>query len=167
MEKEIHLEVSNYLDSIKEEDLKSVWLMRNDEEVLKYAESNKPVSWEEYEAVFKYTDYPKLVFRAESQANGVKTTTILGYVEFRNDMISDDPGTKEWSFFVAPEHRGKGWSHTMLEMAIDFAKEKGYTNIRAIVKRNNDISQHLHKKLGFKSIKVRHDTIVYMLDIVA
>jgi ribosomal protein S18 acetylase RimI-like enzyme len=167
MEKEISWGTNNFLESLKEEDLKAIWLMRNDEEVLKYAESSKPVSWEEYEAVFKYTDYPKLVFRAESQANQTKISIILGYVEFRNDMINDDPGVKEWSFFVAPEHRGKGWSHVMLEMAIDYAKEKGYCKIRGIVKRNNDASQYLHKKLGFKPIKVRHDTITYIFDIVA
>lgn len=152
----------SFLQTIKpmeEADLKQIWLMRNDAEVLKYAETDNPISWEEFEAVFKYTYYPKLVFKNDS------TNEIIGYVEFRNDMSDDIVDTKEWAFFIAPEHRGKGWSEIMLDLAIDYAREQGYNYIRATVKADNEISHHLHNKLGFKIHKDNKRETIYIYNL--
>lgn len=147
------------IEPLKEEHLKTVWLMRNDEEVRKYAESDKEISWQEFEATFKYTDYPKFVFKNKS------TGEIMGYFDFRNDMVNDDSNVKEWSFFLGPDHRGKGWSEIMLDLAIDWAKDEGYNIIRATVKEGNIVSHYVHDKLGFQVIKKdRHETI-YTLNI--
>lgn len=148
------------LDVMTEKDLNTVWLMRNDNLVCKYAQSPDPVSWQEFESVFKYTDYPKLVFKTHHSSN---IDVIVGYVDFRNDMIDDDAGVKEWSFFVAEEHRGKGWAKLMLEEAIDWAKEQGYNKIRGVVKQANEASHYLHEQLGFEIQKETDDETTYIL----
>ena len=145
------------LKHMEEDDLQKVWLIRNDPDVLKYAQTDSPVSWEEFESVFKYTTYPKLVFVNET------TGEILGYVEFRNDMIDDMVDIKEWAFFVAPEHRKKGWAEIMLDLAIDFARDQEYTFIRGTVKADNIASHRLHEKLGFEIQKDNRHETTYIL----
>ena len=153
------------LESLKQEDLKAVWIMRNDELVCRFAQSNNPVSWQEFESVFKYTDYPKLVFKTHYSDGNATTSEVIGYVDFRNDMIDDNNDIKEWSFFIAPEHRGKGWSKIMLEEAIDWAKEQGYNSIRGVVKQANEASHSLHEQLGFQVQKETNDEVIYILNL--
>jgi RimJ/RimL family protein N-acetyltransferase len=156
-----NVENRSFLQLIKqmeEGDLKQVWLMRNDPEVVRFSDSNMPVSWEEFEAVYKYTNYPKLVFKTGS------SNEIIGYVEFRNDMKDDDQNTKEWAFFIAEAHRGKGWSEIMLDLAIDWARNKGYTKLRGIVKKDNEASKYLHQKLGFEIQKENNNEITYIFN---
>lgn len=151
---------ANYLPKVKlmsEDDLKRVWTMRNDPEVLKFAQSNQPVSWAEFESVFKFTDYPKLVFKNET------TGDIIGYVDFRNDL--KDENIKEWSFFIAEEHRGRGWSSVMLDAALEFAKELGYTTIKGTVKVNNELSIKVHESLGFNLIESNKNENIYLIEL--
>lgn len=155
--------VSIGLEPLQEQDLKTVWLMRNDELVCRYAQSPKPVSWEEFEAVFKYTNYPKLVYKSNYTDNTNSSSIVIGYVDFRNDMIDDIDSVKEWSFFIAPDQRGKGWARNMLEEAIDWAKTKGYNKIRGIVKTKNEVSRKLHQCLNFQIEKEDNDETTYVL----
>lgn len=158
--------ITQVLEPMKEEDLKTVLSMRNDEETRKYSETNHIISEAEFEAVFKFTTYPKLVFKSVSYLNPEKTqqlTKILGYVEFRNDMENDIVDITEWAFFINPEHRGKGWAEIMLSTAIDWATEKGYNFIKGKVKPGNDVSNHLHQKLGFETVKDNREGTTYLL----
>lgn len=158
--------VTQVLEPMKEADLMHVLAMRNDPETRRYAQTDSIISEAEFDAVFRYTDYPKLLFKSVSYLNSEKTeqlTKILGYVEFRNDSDDGIVDIKEWAFFINPEHRNKGWSELMLDMAIDWATEKGYNFIKGYVKPGNDISNHLHRKLGFDVVKDNREGTVYLL----
>lgn len=145
-------------------DLLETFLMRNDAEVCKYAQSPAPISWNEHESVFLYTDYPKYVFiNSISQVPPIQET--IGYVEFRHDMENDDPNTKMWAFHLSDEHRGLGLSSIMLEKALEEAKKLGIKRLTAVVKINNEKSKYLHEKLGFAIMKVDDNEVTYCLDL--
>lgn len=128
------------LRPMTEDDLKITFEWRNDKDVLKHAMSSHPVSWAEHEAIFKYNNAVKLIF----EVNGVP-------VGFTSITQSDDEPAGEWSFYLGAEHRGKGYSSIMLEaVLLQLKKEYQYTGITSRVKVYNDVSNHLHEKLGFE-----------------
>jgi ribosomal protein S18 acetylase RimI-like enzyme len=153
--------MSSYsLRQMTKNDLVETFLMRNDSEVCKYAQSTNPISWSEHEAVFLYTDYPKYVF-VRKVCDVPRLEETIGYVEFRNDMVNDDQNTKIWGFHLDSEWRGKGLSKTMLEQAIKEAKKLGVKKIIGYVKSTNEASKHLHKSIGFDIVKADNDEIMY------
>lgn len=145
-------------------DLMETFLMRNDEQVLKYAQTPNPISWKEHESVFLYTDYPKYVF-IDKISDVPPFEETVGYLEFRHDVVNDDPNTKIWAFHISDEHRGKGLSGKMLEEGLKEAKKLGIKRIVAVVKKNNEKSIHLHERLGFGIVKADDEEITYELNV--
>lgn len=122
-----------------ETDLDITFSWRNDPQVLKYAQTSNPISYNEHEAVFKFNNSLKLIFEVNSAP--------VGYVSCSRDSAGI---SGEWSFHIGKEHRGQGLSEIMLRAALYYLiKEEGYFHITATVLEHNEISHILHDKLGF------------------
>lgn len=145
-------------------DLLETFLMRNDEAVCRFAENPRPISWSEHESVFRYTTYPKYVYTS-LVSEVPKFEEIIGYVEFRNDMVNDDPDLKIWAFHLDDEWRGKGLSESMLKDAIKEAKKLGIKYIQGNVKKDNLSSIRLHNKLKFDKIRETDEDIIFELNL--
>ncbi len=50
---------------------------------------------------------------------------------------------------VHPEHRGHGFGHRLLEYAIDFAKEKGFSRVTLLTDKPNQRAQQFYLRHGF------------------
>jgi len=62
----------------------------------------------------------------------------------------DEVSAKFRFFFVDSELRGFGAGHKLLDMAIDFCKEKGYKHIHLWTFSTLKAARHLYKSKGFK-----------------
>lgn len=133
------------LVEMAEEHLIPLYAMRNDPAVLAAAISSQPVSWYEHEAIFRYANYPKYVYKLDGN--------VIGFVDFKPYMLSEDPRVTEWSFHMAPWARGKKLAIPMLREALD--KVHGlYDTVMARVLEDNSKSIRVHEKLGFKLEKM-------------
>ena len=56
---------------------------------------------------------------------------------------------------VAPEHRGHGYSKTLITDMIKYAKEKGFQHMTLEVRVSNSVAIALYEKFGFESVGVR------------
>jgi len=143
------------LRPMEEKDLQVTFDWRNDPEVLKHAQTSNPISFNEHEAVFKFNNAVKLVF----EYNGDPA----GYVSVTRDP---DDSIGEWSFHMGSKYRGKGLAEIMLKAALYYlAKEEGYTGLTSAVLKHNNISIHLHKKLGFELTGTKNNFNEYYLDL--
>ena len=61
-------------------------------------------------------------------------------------------GTGEVSFYVHPDHQGKGLGTLILKDLIRTGREKGFRTLVSRITGNSAASIHLHKKLGFSDI---------------
>lgn len=50
---------------------------------------------------------------------------------------------------VHPEHRGHGFGHRLLEYAINFAKEKGFSRVTLLTDKPNQQAQQFYLRHGF------------------
>lgn len=130
------------------EDLKIAHAWRNDELVRRMAVREDEISWEEFEAVFKYSNHEFYIFEINY--------TPIGYVEI---APSESKVTGTWSFHIAPEKRGLGLSVIMLRMALYKMRDCGYDKVRAEVKTHNEVSIKLHEQLGFNYVNGDRDLI--------
>lgn len=155
---------SLFLRPMREEDLAITLFMRNDPLVRQYADSPTIVSENEHDAVFHYTDYPKYVCILPNSVIP-ESEEIVGFVDFRYDLITDEPNIKIWSFHIHPNFRGQKFSEPMLRLALNEAARLGYECICSYVQKDNIISRHLHTKLGFACIKDDDEVLVYKLNV--
>ncbi len=58
--------------------------------------------------------------------------------------------TAEITYFIMPEHTGKGLATQILKQFLDDAKERGLTVILASISSMNEASINFHKKRGFR-----------------
>ena len=135
-------------------DLLPTFLMRNDAEVCRFAQIPNPISWNEHEAMFKYTDFPKFVYVGPH---------VIGYVEFRHDIYNDDPTVKIWAFMIDALYRGAGLSEPMLKAGLEEVKKLGVKKVWGIVKKDNPVSIHLHKKLNGVILKEDDENYTFEL----
>lgn len=56
---------------------------------------------------------------------------------------------------VAPEHRGQGYSKTLITDMIRYAKEKGFQHMTLEVRVSNAVAIALYEKFGFEGVGVR------------
>lgn len=56
---------------------------------------------------------------------------------------------------VAPEHRGQGYSKTLITDMIRYAKEKGFQHMTLEVRVSNAVAISLYEKFGFEGVGVR------------
>jgi L-amino acid N-acyltransferase YncA len=75
---------------------------------------------------------------------------ILGFGMLRAyNPFSAFSQTAEITYFINPEHTGRGIGKMMLDYLINKAKEKGITSILASISSLNESSINFHKKNGF------------------
>ena len=88
-------------------------------------------------------EFPAVVVKGEDG-------TVLGFGALRpHSPIPTFAGVAEITYFVHPEHTGKGLGAKILEYLVAGAKEKGITCILASISGLNEGSIRFHAKHGF------------------
>ena len=59
--------------------------------------------------------------------------------------------------FVLPKYQGRGYGKMLLNHAIDYAREQGYSKICLDTRRQFGAAQHLYRSNGFKEIDRYND----------
>ena len=88
------------------------------------------------------------IFVAEDEGRA-----FLGYL-WVGESINMLTGKKQgfiYDIFVGREFRSKGIGEKLLEKAVDFCREKGYSRILLMVSVNNTAAIKLYEKAGFKA----------------
>ncbi len=82
----------------------------------------------------------------DAQGNPVESTRIVGVSRY---ITNPDRASCEFSLVVADEFKGKGLGSRLMLSIMDFAREKGLTEIEGLVLANNPNMLKLMKGLGF------------------
>lgn len=82
----------------------------------------------------------------DAQGNAVETTRIVGVSRY---ITNPDRASCEFSLVVADEFKGRGLGSRLMLSIMDFAREKGLTEIEGLVLANNPNMLKLMKGLGF------------------
>ncbi|GAS80529.1 hypothetical protein BK131_01640 [Paenibacillus amylolyticus] len=69
-------------------------------------------------------------------------------------QVNDNTAQLRW-FLIEPEARGAGWGGQLIEQAVLFAKEKGYTSIILWTNESLDGARRLYQSVGFEVKEVR------------
>jgi ribosomal protein S18 acetylase RimI-like enzyme len=107
---------------------------------------------------------------------GVVTLTDLGKVlsnnEFENDVRSlheNYDSTKNTvylhSIVVEGPFRKQGYGTKLVKECENIARNSGYKNISAVVKKNNTSSQNMFNKLGYKKYNSNDKKDLFVLDL--
>ncbi|NCP40306.1 MAG: bifunctional acetate--CoA ligase family protein/GNAT family N-acetyltransferase [Rhodoferax sp.] len=91
----------------------------------------------------------------DAQGNTVETSRIVGVSRY---ITNPDRSTCEFSLVVADEFKGKGLGSRLMLSIMDFAREKGLTEIEGLVLANNPNMLKLMKGLGFAIKPFPEDT---------
>jgi L-amino acid N-acyltransferase YncA len=76
---------------------------------------------------------------------------VLGFSLLRpHNPIPAFSGVAEITYFLAPDHTGKGIGRQMLDRLLVGAREKGIKSILASISSLNSVSLAFHKKNGFQ-----------------
>ena len=84
------------------------------------------------------------IFSSETGAAGYMIIGSAFSVEFGGKTAFID------ELYITEEHRGKGLGRKALELAENYAKEKGYTFLRLEVELSNTTAQKIYRAGGFK-----------------
>ncbi|MDD2918240.1 bifunctional acetate--CoA ligase family protein/GNAT family N-acetyltransferase [Rhodoferax sp.] len=82
----------------------------------------------------------------DAQGNTVESTRIVGVSRY---ITNPDRSTCEFSLVVADEFKGRGLGSRLMLSIMDFAREKGLTEIEGLVLANNPNMLKLMRGLGF------------------
>jgi acetyltransferase len=82
----------------------------------------------------------------DAQGNTVAGTRIIGVSRY---ITNPDRSTCEFSLVVADEYKGRGLGSRLMLSIMDFAREKGLTEIEGLVLANNPNMLKLMRGLGF------------------
>ncbi|NCN69790.1 MAG: bifunctional acetate--CoA ligase family protein/GNAT family N-acetyltransferase [Rhodoferax sp.] len=82
----------------------------------------------------------------DAQGHAVESTRIVGVSRY---ITNPDRASCEFSLVVADEFKGKGLGSRLMLSIMDFAREKGLTEIEGLVLANNPNMLKLMKGLGF------------------
>ncbi|MEK4661838.1 GNAT family N-acetyltransferase [Priestia sp. FSL H7-0729] len=69
-------------------------------------------------------------------------------------QVNEHTAQLRW-FLIEPEARGAGWGRKLIEQAVSYAKEQGYTSIILWTNVSLDGARRLYQSSGFKVIEVR------------
>ncbi len=108
----------------------------------------EPKSLEEQKIWFKAhgTRYPIMVAQTEGVVGWASLSQYSDRCAYSN--------TAEVSVYIAEEHRGKGFGHTLLQSIIQHGKEIGHHVLLARIADGNDVSIHIFEKQGFTHVGV-------------
>jgi len=108
-----------------------------------YPETKVP--YEFFDMFLKMSDgYPTVA--ARDQRGGV-----IGFGMLRvHNPIPTFSRVAEITYFIAPEHTGKGIGTSILEYLVEEAKKKNISSILASISSRNEKSIAFHEKNGFK-----------------
>ncbi len=84
---------------------------------------------------------------------------VVGTVGIKIEEGGDLAGIKR--LYLKKDYRGKGWGRALLEMIIDFAKEKGVERVWLRTTERNVQALKIYKKNGFTESK-REDNYIYL-----
>ena len=131
------------LRRVEERDSRLLWEWANDPAVRAASFSSEFIPWERHQDWFgaKLADPNAVLYLATNPEN-----VLIGQVRYQ----LDGPGA-QLSVSLAPEFRGKGYSHTIIAMATEeLFRTTNVTTIDAYVKPTNEASLRLFRRAGFK-----------------
>lgn len=97
-------------------------------------------------------------FDSRSIVGMLKREELAGFLE----LTDYKDGYIYISIVVIPKFRGQGISHKLIDYAEDYARRKGYKNIRYVSNKKNKASQHLvQKREDYKLSDTTRDCYVY------
>ena len=131
------------LRRVEERDSRLLWEWANDPAVRAASFSSEFIPWEHHQDWFgaKLADPNAVLYLATNPEN-----VLIGQVRYQ----LDGPGA-QLSVSLAPEFRGKGYSHTIIAMATEeLFRTTNVTTIDAYVKPTNEASLRLFRRAGFK-----------------
>jgi GNAT superfamily N-acetyltransferase len=75
-------------------------------------------------------------------------------------IVKADPMTAQLRWFlIEPEARGKGLGNLMMQTAVDFTREKGYSKLFLWTVSQLDVARYLYEKFGFYITEVAQHEI--------
>ncbi|MBP0727346.1 N-acetyltransferase [Bacillus sp. RG28] len=90
-------------------------------------------------------DYPLFV--------STENSSITGYCSLKQFKEKDAyKHTVELSVYIHPMHRKKGLAKLLMNHAISYAKEQNHQTIISCITSGNEVSEHLHRTLGFEKV---------------
>ncbi|WP_378956869.1 GNAT family N-acetyltransferase [Pelosinus sp. sgz500959] len=69
-------------------------------------------------------------------------------------IMKADEKTAQFRYYILePEMRGRGLGHKLIDMALDFCRQKGYQHVFLLTMNSLKVARHLYKNRGFKITK--------------
>jgi aminoglycoside 6'-N-acetyltransferase I len=94
---------------------------------------------------------PSAVFVAERDGDGLCGCLELSVRDYAEGCAGATPYVESW--FVDPDHRGRGVGRLLMQAAEDWAREHGYPEIASDTLLDNRRSQSAHRALGFEEVE--------------
>ncbi|MGN7411746.1 GNAT family N-acetyltransferase [Paenibacillus sp. SAF-068] len=69
-------------------------------------------------------------------------------------QVNENTAQLRW-FLIEPEARGAGWGRKLIEQAVLFAKEQGYTSVILWTNESLDGARRLYQSVGFQLKEIR------------
>ncbi|MDV8021168.1 GNAT family N-acetyltransferase [Rhodococcus sp. IEGM 1330] len=83
------------------------------------------------------------------------TDHIVGYLWIGRDNSDDDTSWWVWDVVVEPEHRGKGYGRTAMQLAEGHARAKGAQTLGLSVFGFNAVARGMYESAGYETTSVK------------
>lgn len=151
------------LRELREEDKNEIFILRSDEEILRYIDIKKAESTDDA------LDFIKMIREGIYSGNSFywaisepENDRLIGTICFWN--FSEDKLKAEIGFALLPEYQGRGVMQTVIPAVLNYGFEKlGLEIIEGEAAPGNIKSIRLMEKFGFARSEERENTLVYSL----
>jgi ribosomal protein S18 acetylase RimI-like enzyme len=97
---------------------------------------------------YEYIGETSAIIYEQAMSGSEKLREIMSDV---NSPFTNDNCVYEFSLDIKEDYRGQGWGNKIKKETLDLIKNSGIPYIIGIVKKNNQVSQNLHKKHGYET----------------
>ncbi len=80
---------------------------------------------------------------------------VVGYVWVGTDVSDDAAAWWVWDVAIDPEHRGRGWGRSAMELAERYARDQGARTLGLSVFGFNAAARGLYESLGYETTSVK------------
>ena len=107
------------------------------------------------------TDLSAFLSSYDQRRDGFWTAALGGHVEGSiavNGALADTEGAHLRWFIVSDALRGKGFGNRLLDLAVDFCRDRSYGKIFLWTFEGLDAARHLYEKKGFRLVAQNRGT---------
>ena len=87
----------------------------------------------------------------------------IAEIRFRDSLMTGEIDSYLEELYVAPDHRGRGFGKTLLERALEVARERGATRMDLATAVSDKAARRLYESLGFINEEKPGDPTTQML----